>query len=284
MRHLLILPILLVAFPLAAAANQPTLPGAVRFDDGGDGAIVVPVWIGSSGPFRFLLDTGSNISAISDAIAQRMVLRPVAQTSLLTAGGEAVRLIVRVSAVSLAGVMRENVLASLASRDDLAMLGGKIDGVLGIDFLGSDNFTIDYRRHLFTWDAAEARTVGAVVRVPLVTRNGRFVAALPQPNASVLDLVPDTGSSGVVLFDRKGIDAPRLWTDTTVTIAGLTGSREARATRLSRLSIGSLTLRDVPVIVIARDEEEDSSDGLLPLHGFSRVSFRPGEGSLLLER
>jgi hypothetical protein len=185
MRHLLILPILLVAFPLAAAANQPTLPGAVRFDDGGDGAIVVPVWIGANGPFRFLLDTGSNISAISDAIAEQMVLRPVAQTSLLTAGGQAMRLVVRVSAMTLAGITRENLLASLASREDLSILGGRIDGVLGIDFLASDNFTIDYRRHLFTWDA-DAPPGGTAVTVPLATQHGRLVAALPQPNTGML--------------------------------------------------------------------------------------------------
>jgi hypothetical protein len=36
--------------------------------------------------------------------------------------------------------------------------------------------------------------------------------------------------------------------------------------------------------VIGRDADKDAADGLLPLHGFSRVSFRPSEGVLVLER
>jgi predicted aspartyl protease len=275
---------LLVSVSVTATSGTAVVSRGVPFATDEAGTVVVPVWIAGNGPFRFVLDTGSTGSAVSDALADRLVLPPIARAALLTAGGDAMRVVVRLSSVTLGAVTRDEVLATLATRDELAILGGRIDGILGVDFLDADNFTVDYQQQRFTWDGDTASPPGRVVRLPLALRDGRFVTSLPQAEAWPLELVPDSGASTVVLFDRDGVAPPRLPGDTIVTVAGLTGTQDARATRLRQLSIGTLTLRDVPAIVIARDEGRDAADGLLPLHAFSRVSFRPSEGVLVLER
>ena len=275
----------------SAAAGAVAGPAAVRFLDDGNGAIVVPVWIGGEGPFRFLLDTGSNLSALSERLADRLALAPVARTALATVGGVAMRPVVQLETVSVGGVRRSGLLASLATDAELAIVAPELDGMLGQDFLAAYNFTVDYRRRLIVWDdlTNTPRPVDApgTLRLPLVPQDGRFVIQLPQlGGGEPLEMVPDTGASTFVLFARNGVTpVPGEWSDATVTISGLTGAKPARMTRLRELRIGSLTLRNLPVVVVDRAVGEGGkADGLLPLHQFRRVSFRVSEGYLALER
>jgi hypothetical protein len=70
--------------------------------------------------------------------------------------------------------------------------------------------------------------------------------------------VPDSGAEVAVLFGGGGAGP-----------------------RLSEFRVGGVTLVDVPVAVV--DREEPDVDGLLPLHRFRAVSFAAG-GSCLLVR
>lgn len=235
-------------------------------------------------------DGGSTMSAISDRLAERLALVPVAKTAITTVGGAGMRLVVQLGDVSVGSVTRSGLLASVATERDLAIVGG-IDGVLGQDFLATYNFTVDYKRRVLVWD--DLATTGGVadapgsVHVPLIPRDGRFIIRLPQSaQGEPLEMVPDTGASTFVLFANEGGEGlPRRWSDATVTISGLTGSRAARYTSLRELKVGTLTFRNIPVVVVHRDEGgHEGADGLFPLHGFSRVSFRLSEGYLALER
>lgn len=286
--------LLMLLISLAAAAprvDASTRPSSeVPFSDAGDGGIVVPAWIDGHGPYRFLLDTGSTLSAVSERLADRLALRPVARTALTTVGGADMRLVVQFGDVSLGGVSQRGLLASLATDAELAIVAPDLDGVLGQEFLATYNFTVDYQRRRLVWDHLSSTSwaeKAGTIRLPLIPRDGRFIVRLPQQGGEPdLELVPDTGASTFVLFLSSGRPAsPREWAEGTVTISGLTGSQHAQYSRLRELRLGSLTLRNIPVVIVGReDEEHEGADGLLPLHGFRRASFRLSEGYLALER
>ena len=269
---------------LPAEAAAPPRDATVPFTTDRDGAVIVPVWIDGNGPFRFLLDTGSNLSAVSEPLAFSWSLEPVAKTALTTVGGTAMRPVVQLGEVSVGTVTRRGLLASLVAPRELAILGAGIHGMLGQDFLATYNFTVDYGRRQLVWDDQHG---AAAQRLPLVPRNGRFVVQLPNAlGGAPLEMVPDTGSGSVVVFARDGGPAlPLAWQPADVTISGLTGRQPARYARLRELRVGSLTFRDIPIVVVRRDEAvRDGADGLLPLHLFSRVTFRVSEGYLAVER
>lgn len=90
-----ILPMLLAAtgLPTSHAAAQPAVPAEItaatdivtttqdRFD-----RMTVPVTVIGQGPFRFLVDTGSQNTVISNDLAARLALVPTARATLVSMG------------------------------------------------------------------------------------------------------------------------------------------------------------------------------------------------------
>ncbi|MGE3403873.1 MAG: aspartyl protease family protein [Vicinamibacterales bacterium] len=277
---------LMLLVTIAAATGHPVKGGpadVVPFDTDKDGGVIVPVWIDGRGPYRFLLDTGSNLSAVSERLAGEQSLQPVARTALTTVGGVAMRPVVQLGRVSVGTVSRAGLLASVAATAELAILGVGVDGMLGQDFLATYNFTVDYHRKRIVWDELEG---AGAWRLPLIPRDGRFVVQLPGAlGDEPLEMVPDSGTGSFVLFARDGDQVARQWSEGSVTISGLTGTQRARYSRLRELRVGGMTLRNIPIVVVRRDDgEHEGADGLLPLHLFRRVTFRVSEGYMAVER
>ena len=140
MRGCLVLPLVLgvsLASLGAAGDDRDSIPFQLR--DASD--IVVPVSIAGKGPFRFLLDTGSTRSAVTERVARDLRLPRTGQTIIVTAAGQTSRPLVH--AALAFGAARAAVQAMVLPAHDL---GQNVDGLIGIDFLATRRFTIDYRR------------------------------------------------------------------------------------------------------------------------------------------
>ena len=254
MRRLFIpLFVTLVVHPAAAADRTfPAVPLAID----GRGGVAVDVRINDHGPFRFLIDTGASRSIVSEDLARQLRAPVVAKSEVVTSAGSEMRLVVRLASVALPFARAEALLAPTVPGVRLAELGHGVRGLLGQDFLSAFNYTLDYRRRLLTRD--EAIVCDTPDAVPMNAAEGRFVMALRARSGRALRLVPDSGAEIAVLFrGRSPVPA------------------------LSALQIGSVTLRDVPAVVV--DREDANADGLLPLHRFSSVSFGAG-GSCVIAR
>jgi predicted aspartyl protease len=243
-----------VSVGLASVADRarPAVPIAV--DD--RGGIVVDVRVNGDGPFKFLLDTGASRSIVSDELARHLGAPVVAKSEVVTSAGSTMHLVVRLASVELPFARATALAAPVIPAARLLMLGRGVRGLLGQDFLSAFNYTLDYRRRRLTWDESIACTSTAAV--PLSAVEGRFVMALQGETGAPLRLVPDTGAEVAVIF-RGRVPVPSL----------------------SRVRVGTSTLRDIRAIVVDRDDP--GADGLLPLHGFSSVSFAAG-GSCLIAR
>jgi len=208
----------------------------------------------------------------------------------VTSAGAAAVAVVQLEDVAVGQIVAPRLMPSLVSDARLHALAPGVHGTLGHDFLATHDFTIDYSRKRLVWGALEHPSAPRAnsVRVPLMTMNGRFVAVLRQDDDTGIILVPDTGSAGIVLYDndrnRRLPLSPAL-DDRTIGLSSLAGSRPGRPVRLESLRIGTMILRDQPAALVATSEDEHLDvDGLLPLHHFSRVSFHPGEGYLMIDR
>ena len=255
MRTFLVTGLITVAFvPSATAdATRPAVPLVI--DD--RGGIFVQVRVNGGGPFTFILDTGASRSIVSDDLARELGAPVVAKSEVVTSAGSDVRLVVRLASVALSAAQVDALLAPVLPAANLAQLGRGVRGLLGQDFLSAFNYTLDYRRSRLTWDEPLACNGAGAVR--LVAAEGRFVAAVEGDAGAQLRLVPDSGAEVAVLF-RQTAPVPSL----------------------SRVRVGSATLRGLRPIVVDRDDE--NADGLLPLHGFGSVSFAARGGCLVARK
>jgi predicted aspartyl protease len=253
-------------------------PGITPFEHGNEG-IVLAVTLNGRGSFRFLLDTGSTHTAVSAETATAIGAPVVARATMGSAAGSRDTLVVRIDSVQVGSIDATDLLASVV---EIGMAGDGIDGVIGQDALASVRYTIDYRQRRVAWwpDAAlDARGTS----LSLEPSHGRFVVTLDQ-RQSRLRLVPDSGADSLLLFDPKGtLPVTRLPAPATLTTTS--GATEVRLAKVRELSVGTLTLRDVPAVVADRDRSEpDEVDGLLPLHLFDRVTIDAPRQRMIVEK
>lgn len=282
-RNLLSLTVTLF-FGLASFAGQASsvvLPESLPLRITGSGLAFVSVTINGAGPYRFVLDTGSNRTGVSAHLAARLKSPAIATTTVVSSTGTATGSVIRLDEIGLGHVVRRDLL-TVVLPTDLTTLGLKADGVLGQDFLADETYTIDYgRRRLVLDGPVELRGT----RLALKRDEGRWLVALPQDarGDSVVWFVPDSGAQALVVFDRGTRLPLRLTALPDVAVSTAAGSATTRAALVRLLRVGPIELADQPAIVIdRRSPEGPSGDGLLPLCVFSSVTFHGKEGYLVV--
>lgn len=268
--------LLLVAVPALADASSTT-PFALLED----GSIVVAVTIGGTGPYRFVLDTGSSRTVISTRLSNDLRLPIVARTVMVTPAGRSDAYLVRLEGLTVDGGPAATVSAAVMAADRYAA-GQRVDGLIGQDVLASAIYTIDYSRRAVTWHGTDDTLRGD--RLPLSIHNNRLLVRLAQHpgDSRPLDLVPDSGSDALVLFAHAQ-DKLRLQLGEVGVLSSVSGSRLVRRAELAELIVGSTRWRNPRALVIDSGEPaEMMGDGLLPLHVFARVTFNVADGYLIV--
>lgn len=267
----------------SAAAAEASVP--ISVDAGG--MVTVGVVINGSAPLRFVLDTGTVRTVVSDKVVDRLGLAAVAKTLTVTAAGEEWRRVVRLDWIAVGDTRSTNaLLASVTPSATLRQLAPDIEGIIGQDFLFGLNYTLDYASKRLRWSAPSSRH-GATARLSLVAREGRYLVELPpgRDGRSAL-LVPDSGANTLVLFEREGRTVvPAEPASLTLAVQTLSGTKAVRSSVVRDLRLGGLTLRNQLAAVIPREPDDRMApDGLLPLHLFASVTFDARERWLILRR
>ena len=275
---------LLAARPSAMdrGALRPPTARDTPFESRGPGEVIVPVTLGARGTFRFLLDTGSTHTAVTEALASAVAARPVARTSMTAAGGTLECLVVALARVAIGAVAVDDLTATVLPPASGAVLGAGLDGVLGQDFLARFSYTIDYRASRIRWHEPGYAAPG--VRLTLVPSQDRWLVELPQADARVpaYRFVPDSGADTLVLYgDGMAERVVREWRDDRAALGSLTGARGVRTGIVAGLRVGDATIeRHVAAVVPGARREPD---GLLPLHLFASVQINARERYLVIQ-
>lgn len=251
------------------------------------GLILVPVTIDGAGPFHFVLDTGSNRSAVSDRLAAQLLLPAVATTETVTTSGIGRAVVVRLAAIGIGPHTSTSVLAPVLPTGQLHAVHRDADGIIGQDILIDAHYTLDYKHRQLIWRGRDQVIAGGA-HLTLRRTEGRLVVELPQDvrSQTPLSFVPDSGAEMLVLFEHQGhttVEATVHGAQATTTISG---EGHVRSALVSRLRIGRETLWDVPAMVTpSRDTGAlIRIDGLLPLSHFSTVTFNGQAGYMTVTR
>jgi predicted aspartyl protease len=255
---------------------------ATPFDLLDDGSVVVAVTIGGAGPYRFVVDTGSSRTVISERLWRELRLPVLAKTRVITPAGQDEAYVVRLANLALTGRLGITVNAAVLPADRYAA-GQQVDGLIGQDVLLDAVYTIDYRLRDIVWHSPNDMPIG--VRIPIEVRDRRVLAHLAQypGDPTPLSLVPDTGSDALVLFAHAQRKVRSTPLDVGV-LTSVTGRRLAQRVQLDDLIVGQARLENPLAVVIDSNEPADvMGDGLLPLHSFSSVTFNVAGGFLIVQ-
>ncbi len=204
MRLPLMLPLAL-ALAAPSAFAQETRP-ADPLHPGSDAEVVqthvdrhdrmtVPVRIGSSGPWRFLIDTGAERTVLSRQVAQRIGLAVSGTATVVgVAGSQAVEL-VEVEEISLGKRTYYTLSAPLLEAEHIGA-----DGIVGLDSLQDQRVLIDFPGSTMT--IGDAASLGGSRGFEIVVNARRRSGQLIMTNAVIdgirTDIVIDTGSDSSI--------------------------------------------------------------------------------------
>jgi predicted aspartyl protease len=238
------------AVPGIPKLDETTQTEEVRFKTGADDRMTVPVRLSGVGPFRFLVDTGADRTAVSRELAGRLGLVRGQSAALHTVTG--------VSSVSTADVPAlELTRKAMKVRDapllDRANMGA--DGIIGVDSLRSKRVEFDFETDtLSIVPSAVTERVDEpeAIVIQAARRNGRLVVTDASANGHRLTVVIDTGAQISIgndalrneLLGRGLVDASKKVELQSVTGAMITGDYMF----VNRLEIGGVVMKDLAIV------------------------------------
>lgn len=240
------------------AATLPPLPPAVIDNTlaiGGEDIaakklrtrMTVAVQVEGRGPYRFVVDSGADSSAVGSRIARG--LRLPAGTSVMLHGMTASSLVDRVvvSELGLGQSTIRNLELPVLKEDDLGA-----EGLLGIDALVEQRLMMDFEKRIITVEDARrpAKRLDGEIVVTARRRRGQLILTEARVAGRQVDAVIDTGSEitigNTALRDqiiRRTGRKPE-----TVEVTGVTGvTINLQIARLAELRVGPVVMRNVPI-------------------------------------
>jgi predicted aspartyl protease len=158
------------------------------------GRIAVPVLIGGRGPYRFLLDTGANRSALTSRVAHELGLEVSATAAMMVQGvnGRVRASVVRVPSMKLGAIeVGEQLLPVL----DGEVFAG-LDGSLGADLLAHLRVVADFINDGVTIDASHPPRQSAQFGLIKAKRvSGWLLQSDGRARSAPFQMVLDTGAS-----------------------------------------------------------------------------------------
>jgi predicted aspartyl protease len=211
--------------------------------------MTVPISIGGNGPYRFIVDTGSERTVLSSELAQRLGLaagRPVVIHSMTE---------IRRASTALVPSLRvgrrqvDNIHAPLIAQRTLGA-----DGLLGVDSLVSQRVELDFRTNEMTVSPSRRREsawdAGSIV-VRARSRFGRLILVDAAFEGERVWVIVDTGAEISIAnealrrrLERRG----RLGPTVPMEVMSVTGGRRTVDYGVARsVRLGSVEIENLPI-------------------------------------
>jgi predicted aspartyl protease len=270
--------------PAMAQVPEQTAPATnvvtakIKLDD--LSMIIVPVSINGSGPYDFLLDTGSAKTMVDHNLADELGLPRASEKTVVGMLASARMWTVHVNSLSVAGATVPG--GDIFSSDHPATVTGRVRGVLGEDFLDNFDLLIDYRHQSIQLESPPGPMAGMAVGEHLPLQLSGVLHGQPTHNRLVVSgHIPELGDKPMSLLLDSGANGLILFQDNLAPGAGRQESLHAgnfdqwvsssAATRTVRsLNLGRHSVSDLTVIALSRRADVDT-DGLVPTSLFHSV-------------
>jgi len=239
-------PVEAVPLPPAQFDSQLAISGQDLKAREVDTRLNVDVRVNGRGPYRFIVDSGADSSAVGLRIAHDLEL-PLGQPVLLN--GMTSRNIVdrvKIDQLTIGSSTISNLEIPALRETDV---GG--DGLVGIDALAQQRLMMDFEARQVRIEDARIPLKGLPGEIVVVARRSRGQLILTAVTAGnlKLDAVVDTGSEVTIGNTALRDKLLRRGTKfTTATAIGVTGqSVQLQMATISILQLGPVTLQDVPI-------------------------------------
>lgn len=267
-------------FPQANGGAQDTdNVDVITVDRDADARMTVPVRIGANGPFRFLIDTGSQNTVVAISIAERLALKPDSRAMIISVAGSRMADTVVLDEIGLGRRSYYGLVAPLLDRGDIGA-----DGIIGLDGLQGQRVLMDFNRNIIAVD--DARRLGGNEGFEIVVearkRSGQLIMTDAVIDGVHVSVVIDTGAEGTIgnralqraLSDRPVVAQAQLTSVTGHTITADLGV--GRKLRLGGMDISNLPLAftDTPAFAALELERRPAILlGMRELRLFNRVAI-----------
>lgn len=268
---------------MAPEIDRTTTTQDVAFRLDKNDRMTVPVRLSGRGPYRFLVDTGADRTAVSTAIAAELGLLsgPVATLHSITGISQ-----VRTANVPQLELTHNRVRSVEAPLLERAHMGA--DGILGVDSLRSQRVMFDFKTRIISIVPSAQRRErdeeGTIV-VSGKLRRGHLIVTSAKANGVPLTVVLDTGSEmtmGNAALRRKLEARRRLGPPELVEMVSVTGQKLiGEAFHMKQVEIGDVILKDLVILfstapIFRSLELEDKPAVLLGMNAmraFDKVSI-----------
>ena len=243
----------------AAALSQAPEPAAappaagtgevIDWDLNRSDRMTVPITIGGRGPYRFIVDTGSERTVVSRELAEQLRLEPGATVRMFS--------MTEVSRVPTAIVPRlrlgrrtvDDIQAPLLAQQTLGA-----DGLIGVDSLVSQRVDLDFRTNEMTVTPSRRREAlwdGDSITVTGRSRFGRLILVDASLDGERVYVIVDTGAQVSIAnealrrrLQRRG----RLGPTVPLQLMSVTGGTMVVDYGVARrVRLGSAEIRDLPI-------------------------------------
>lgn len=203
----------------------------------------LPVMIGTAGPFNFMIDTGSQATAVTHQINEGLQLRPSGTATLVGMASRRPVNVVEVDTMTFGSHTVYDLVSPVLDRQHVGA-----DGILGLDSLQGFRVLIDFRDEtIAVQDVSEARSGRSGFEIVVRARQqlGQLLITDALVEGVSATVIIDTGAQSSIgnLALRERIRSKRAEEVTTTDVNGVDMVGELANVR--SLSIGGLSLQNV---------------------------------------
>lgn len=167
-------------------------PDQVAFKSDAYDRMTVTVQVGGTGPYRFLVDTGADRSAVSSRLVESLGLEVKGGAVLHSAAGVSEVDIVRVPRIDLASRSIDGLDAPVLKAYNIGA-----DGILGVDTLRAQRIVIDFRNdqmYLTPSPKREPRLSANEIVITGRLKSGHLILTDAEVDGEPVTVVVDTGA------------------------------------------------------------------------------------------
>jgi predicted aspartyl protease len=244
-----------------------------------DSRMTVPVRIGAHGPFRFLIDTGSESTVVSSELATKLGLTMQTRRNVTGIAGSRVVDTTAIDDIQFGHRTYNGLVVPL-----LAAAAIEADGIVGTDGLQGERVLLDFRHATMALAKTDSRAGddGYTIVVTARRRLGQLIITQARIDGIATDVVIDTGSD-TTIGNRALQHALAKRRPTTPTVLHSVTGQDIMADvgvgqtlDIDGLSIGNFAIAyaDAPVFAVLKlDRHPAVLLGMHELRAFRRVAI-----------
>jgi predicted aspartyl protease len=230
--------------------DKTTQTQDVQFKTERDDRMTVAVKLSGTGPYRFLVDTGADRTAVSRDLVSKLRLPSGSGAELHSVSGISNVATARIGSLELTHPPEQSIDAAVL---ESANMGA--DGIVGVDVLRSQRVQFDFEKQTMSIVPSATPDFGyepGTIVVRAKRKNGRLVVSDADANGERLTVVLDTGSQvsiGNQALRRRLIGDNLVDIDKSVELESVTGQKIIGDYMfIKQLTIGGVGLTNLAVV------------------------------------